>query len=249
MMTTADDLRVSAEELHEVASQLRRQGKPIVVLDGEQVSDRASFVEVLRRAVPLDPPLATGRSLDAIADSLFGGLASVQPAALLWDKAWLLGEADADELDRLLDVLADVKEQLAAPRPAGASLVVEVLAAVRPPRDLRRAFFEDLAVIRDYARSSAQEALAGSRPASASTESAFELLRSKLTSAEEVEAFAAAVEDFVDVALHSALVAIDGGTASAEVGRVQLVDEAGESLGEGLHELFVDHLFDTGRME
>ena len=51
------------------------------------------------------------------------------------------------------------------------------------------------------------------------------------------------------MALHSTLVVVDGGTASAEIGRVRLVDEGGEPLGEGLHELFVDHLFDTGRME
>lgn len=60
-------------------------------------------------------------------------------------------------------------------------------------------------------------------------------------------AFADAVQECVQVAIHSALVAIDGGSASAEVGVVQLVDEEGRSLGEGLHELWVDHLFDPGR--
>ena len=78
---------------------------------------------------------------------------------------------------------------------------------------------------------------------------AFERLRSKLRSSEDVEAFSTAVRELVHVALHSALVAIDGGSSSAEVGRVHLVDAHGNSLGDGLHELFVTYLFDTGRME
>ena len=49
--------------------------------------------------------------------------------------------------------------------------------------------------------------------------------------------------------LNSVLTTIDGGTASAEVGRVELTDADGRALAEGLHELFVDHLFDTGRLE
>jgi hypothetical protein len=49
--------------------------------------------------------------------------------------------------------------------------------------------------------------------------------------------------------LNSVLSTIDGGTASAEVGRVGLTDAEGQALAEGLHELFVDYLFDTGRLE
>ena len=110
------------------------------------------------------------------------------------------------------------------------------------------AFLEDLAVIRDHARTSAIDSFTGDIPVWPENIAAFERLRSKFDS-DDVAAVAAVIEDFVQVALHSVLVAIDGGTASAEVGRVHLVDAAGESLGEGLHELFVDHLFETGRME
>ena len=115
--------------------------------------------------------------------------------------------------------------------------------------ELRRALFEDLAVIRDRSASSAREALSGEGPVWAERPQAFDRLRALVRSPEDVGAFASAVEEFVHVALHSTLVVIDGGTASAEIGRVRLVDEGGEPLGEGLHELFVDHLFDTGRVE
>jgi hypothetical protein len=49
--------------------------------------------------------------------------------------------------------------------------------------------------------------------------------------------------------LNSVLATLDGATASAEVGRVALTDDQGRVLAEGLHELFVGHLFDTGRLK
>jgi hypothetical protein len=55
------------------------------------------------------------------------------------------------------------------------------------------------------------------------------------------------VKDMVHEAVHSVLVAIDGGSASAEIGRVQLVSETGVPLGDALHEMYVDYLLETGR--
>jgi len=115
--------------------------------------------------------------------------------------------------------------------------------------ELRSAFLEDLAVVRDDAARHAREALTSERSMRVEQSGVFHRLSSVLDSPEDIEAFALAVQEVVHVALHSTLVAIDGGSASAEVGRVWLVGEDGQSLGEGLHELFIDHLFGTGRME
>ncbi|HLF41932.1 MAG TPA: hypothetical protein VJA46_00235 [Acidimicrobiia bacterium] len=106
--------------------------------------------------------------------------------------------------------------------------------------ELLRAFFEDLAVIRDRSASSAREALSGDGPVWAEHPDAFDRLRALVRLPKDIEGFATAVEEFVHVALHSALVVVHGGTASAEVGRVRLVGEDGEPLGEGLHELYGD---------
>ncbi|WP_431128879.1 hypothetical protein [Variovorax paradoxus] len=46
----------------------------------------------------------------------------------------------------------------------------------------------------------------------------------------------------------SLLTALDGGTALAQKGRLYVVDEEDNRLGEGLHDDFVGHLFDTGRL-
>ena len=47
----------------------------------------------------------------------------------------------------------------------------------------------------------------------------------------------------------SFLTILDGGTALAEKGRIYLVDEEGNRLGEGLHDEFVSYLIETDRLE
>jgi hypothetical protein len=115
--------------------------------------------------------------------------------------------------------------------------------------ELLRAFFEDLAGAEDTARAGARSLLEEDEvPIWVHDAEPVRVLRQALTSPEQVDAFSRVATDLVNIALHSALVAIDGGSASAEVGRVQLVDEAGENLGDGLHELYIDYLLETGRM-
>lgn len=48
---------------------------------------------------------------------------------------------------------------------------------------------------------------------------------------------------------NSTLTIIDGGTALAEEARIRLVDDNGDSLGEGLHDDFALHLLNTGRLK
>ncbi len=56
------------------------------------VTDRASFFDAIRAHLPLDPPLVSHRSWDALIDSLSGGLADNKARAFLiaWphEEAW-----------------------------------------------------------------------------------------------------------------------------------------------------------------
>lgn len=47
----------------------------------------------------------------------------------------------------------------------------------------------------------------------------------------------------------SLLTVLDGGSSLAGKGRLYLVDERGQRLGEGLHNDFVGYLMDTGRLK
>jgi hypothetical protein len=114
--------------------------------------------------------------------------------------------------------------------------------------NLVRAFFEDLAVVEDAVPGQVRQALTDPAvPVWVGNREAVERLRALVTTPDALDALAAFAGDLVHIAVHSVLVAIDGGTASAEIGVVQLVDEVGESFPEGLHEHYVDHLFATGR--
>jgi hypothetical protein len=114
---------------------------------------------------------------------------------------------------------------------------------------LLRAFFEDLAVSEERAESATREAvLSPEVPVWVENVHAVELLRGSVSTPEQVEALATFVREVVHGAVHSALVSIDGGAKSAEIGQLDLVDGGGVSLGEGLHEKYVDYLFDTDRM-
>jgi len=110
-------------------------------------------------------------------------------------------------------------------------------------------FFEDLAMTVDSARAAVREAVsADDMPIWVDDPRPVDFLRSVIHDSEGIDALVEFVSGRVISALHSALVTIDGGSASAEVGRIALVDDKGESLGEGLHELFIGYLFDTGRL-
>ena len=62
------------------------------------------------------------------------------------------------------------------------------------------------------------------------------------------EAVRAVLSESMRGLAHSIFVALDGGTSLAEHGRLHVVDEQGESIGEGLHEGFVTHLVGSGRL-
>ena len=60
---------------------------------------------------------------------------------------------------------------------------------------------------------------------------------------------AAVVREAIYMCLHNVLVVIDGGTQAADEFSLGLFDNDGNELGPALHEWFVDHMFNTGRMK
>jgi hypothetical protein len=114
---------------------------------------------------------------------------------------------------------------------------------------LRRAFFEDLAVTEQQTAEAVREAMTSENvPIWVESAEAVTVLRGVLSRPAQVEAMATLAVELVHIALHSALVAIDGGSASAEVGNLYLVGADGRSIGEALHEDYVDHLLETGQL-
>jgi hypothetical protein len=110
------------------------------------------------------------------------------------------------------------------------------------------AFFEDLADKID--RMTADAATAVERPEDTGweDEDVLRVLHAALATPEERHAFESFVNELLVALTHSILVTIDGGTAYSDAhGTPQLVHGDGQPFGEGLHELFIGHLLDTGR--
>jgi hypothetical protein len=111
-------------------------------------------------------------------------------------------------------------------------------------------FFEDIALAMETWVESATDAL--TNPAAdlkwTDDQSQYKELPQHLASADRSVVRAALTECLRGFAV-SMLTALDGGTALAEKGRLYLVDETGQRLGEGLHSEFVGYLMDTDRLK
>ena len=107
---------------------MSRSGAEAYVVDGAGIEDLPSWVREFSAHVPLDPPLVSGHSLDAISDSLFGGLADRGDSELviLWTSADVLRDRDAPTYQAVIAVLEDVVSQLRQPRPRGAEANLRV---------------------------------------------------------------------------------------------------------------------------
>lgn len=112
-------------------------------------------------------------------------------------------------------------------------------------------FFEDVAVAVETFVGSARELLTteSAAPIWIDNEDAYNRVRSALVSGGVRTADLEAVfEEILRGLSHSFFAILDGASHLAETGRVYLVDERGNHLGEGLHERYVSYLFDSGRL-
>lgn len=114
----------------------------------------------------------------------------------------------------------------------------------------RKDFFEDIAVALDTWAQTATDATTNPEADLlwVENEGPYRGLQDALSGIDESvirEVFAECLRGFAV----SLLTGLDGGSALAEKGRLYLVDERGQRLGEGLHNDFVGHLMDTGRLK
>jgi hypothetical protein len=106
--------REQAEEVNEEAS---RRDTPVYTISTSGQSGRDAFFDAVRRALPLDPPVASSRSWDALSDSLWQGIYSLgaHQVVILWPDSSPLKDATPRDFDVALSVLRDVADSLADP--------------------------------------------------------------------------------------------------------------------------------------
>jgi hypothetical protein len=99
-----------------------------------EIWDRSTFFSALRAALPMDPPLGSDRSWDALSDSLWGGLERLvnRRIAILWRRSLLFEERQRAEYETACQVLLDVCELLGNPEVTWPTKEVVVLCASPP---------------------------------------------------------------------------------------------------------------------
>jgi hypothetical protein len=111
-------MTVSSEEIDGVLRAARERGVPTFSLSTGDGAGRDAFFDAVRDALPLDPPLVSNRSWDALSDSLFGGLHAlgVDRVVVVWPDAPALCDASPTDYATAVSVLTDVSESMAEPK-------------------------------------------------------------------------------------------------------------------------------------
>jgi hypothetical protein len=109
-----------------LADLLRSSGWRVYVLPAD-IDARDSFFDAIRAQFPLDPPLTTNRSWDALSDSLFEGLSQLADnrIAIIWPRL----PAETDDMTIALSILDDVRHLLSNENKKS------LLVILAPPRD------------------------------------------------------------------------------------------------------------------
>lgn len=124
MLKETGSFVVDASEAEKIVSERQREGWRIFRLPAH-ITSADDFFEGIRRTLPLDPPLHSNRSWDALADSLWAGLHSLEESriVMVWPDAvgmevhspkdFAIAE---DILSALPSSLADTKLTVGAPK-------------------------------------------------------------------------------------------------------------------------------------
>lgn len=110
--------RTGPIDIDAVRRRAEQDGFATFVLPITGIVDKPSFFSAVRATFPLDPPLTSSRSWDALCDSLREGLYTypARRIAVLWQGTDGMATSASHDFEMALAVLADVASDLADPR-------------------------------------------------------------------------------------------------------------------------------------
>ncbi|MET3216438.1 UNVERIFIED_ORG: hypothetical protein ABIC48_004215 [Burkholderia territorii] len=105
---------IDAIEANGIAEECRRSGWLVIVLS-EKIASKNQFFDAVRDNCPLDPPLQSNRSWDALADSLWSGLDEVdnERIVIFWPDSDRMVAAEPDAYAIATDIFEDLCASLA----------------------------------------------------------------------------------------------------------------------------------------
>ncbi|MFG3001666.1 barstar family protein [Streptomyces sp. NPDC048340] len=107
--------------MESIQDEAARQEIEVFTLSTGEGGDRDSFFRAAREILPMDPPLESSRSWEALSDSLWEGLFALSSSqiAIIWRDADRHAEAALGDIQTAQAVLQDVAEMLMDPQATG----------------------------------------------------------------------------------------------------------------------------------
>ncbi|RQZ04825.1 hypothetical protein DIE15_36320 [Burkholderia sp. Bp9031] len=107
---------IDSIEAKGIAEECRCSGWLVIFLP-EKIASKNQFFDAIRDNCPLDPPLQSNRSWDALADSLWSGLDEVdnEKIVIFWPDSERMIAAEPDASAIATDIFADLCVSLADP--------------------------------------------------------------------------------------------------------------------------------------
>jgi hypothetical protein len=133
-MTEINLTIIDPEQTDEIKREAARRNIPAYVISTGQHVGREAFFDTVRSSLPLDPPLASSRSWDALSDSLWEGIRSlgVNRVVILWPDSSSFSKGAPRDFDIATSALADVAESLADSKATRGKLVEMSIYIGRP---------------------------------------------------------------------------------------------------------------------
>lgn len=108
---------INASEVESLRAAALSAGATVFELRTPGVASREAFFDAVRETLPLDPPLLGSSSWDALSDSLWEGLYSLDTRniVIIWRDASAFRAKAPEEFKIASSVLGDVSEAIASP--------------------------------------------------------------------------------------------------------------------------------------
>jgi len=105
---------IPAFDVDRNARELVHNGWRVFVLPGG-INDKKKLFDAIRSALPLDPPVFGDRSWEALSDSLWGGLDSLnaKKIAIIWPASEEMAMTQPEEFKIASSILSDLTKSLA----------------------------------------------------------------------------------------------------------------------------------------
>lgn len=106
---------IDPSQAQEVREEAARRDVLTYVISTRGQAGREVFFDAVRRAIPLNPPIASARSWDALADSMWEGIHSLNRpcVVVLWPDSSPFSETAPNDFQTALSVFEQVARELA----------------------------------------------------------------------------------------------------------------------------------------